>query len=162
MNIQWEQGIYPSQIWGFLDLTDMPEGEVVHLSNDAVLERGVMAVVEVASVVQEEDPLSDIWTPINLEAKKISNAGEVEQRRYFLAPVEQFRDPICVIPNIGCKPGNQFLMMKHRDGWAQDFISWVRMPHEADKMEMREEPEEEEEESEEEEDSDSNSGDSEG
>ena len=159
--IQWEEGDFPAKIWGFIDLTSMPEGAQVQLPNnqdETVIEHGVYAVVESGEVIHEEDPRSDIWSTVQLETKQVEGHPDTYQKRFYLVDTEAFKDPITVIPNIGSESNNEYLLMTSRRQWAQDFMNWLDMPHHHDTVEMNSPSEEEEEEtSEEEEDDESES-----
>lgn len=135
--IQWSDKPYPAQIWGFLDLTSLPQGVQVDLKNktggvDSV-ERGVYAVVESCDFVVEEKPESDIFTPLKLETY-----GGLDNRKFYVVDTETFKEPICVVPNIGCADGLEFLMMTPREQWAGDFVKWIESPHDIDEAEMAE------------------------
>lgn len=141
--LQWQEGDFPAQIWCFLDLTQLPTGITVEVDENSTADKGVYAVVESTVYVEEDSPLSDIFTPLRLESEALTKDGDVAQRRFYLVDVEVFKDPLCVIPNVGTK--DEYLMMKPRAKWSDDFISWLEMPHKHDKMEMLSESEEEDE-----------------
>jgi hypothetical protein len=46
--IKWDSGSLPAQIWGFIDLTSMPTGMSLDLSNGKTVEKGVFAIVKSA------------------------------------------------------------------------------------------------------------------
>jgi hypothetical protein len=145
--LQWQEGDFPAQLWCFLDLTGLPTGITVKVDEDSNVDTGIYAVVSSTVYVEEESPMSDIFTPLKLESKMVGEEGEVLQRRFYLVDVETFKDPLCVIPNVGTK--DEYLMMKPRAQWSDDFITWLEMPHKYDKMEMLPDIKEEEEEEEE-------------
>jgi hypothetical protein len=62
--------------------------------------------------------------------------------------VETFQEPIVVIPDIGASHKCLYLMMALRSQWADDFTTWIRLPHDIDEAEMAplQPPQEEEEE----------------
>ena len=155
--IRWEEGDYPAKIWGFLDLSNMAEGVQVQLTNDPnqiVVERGVYALVESSVYIEEEHPQSDIWTPIRLETDEVEGNPNEYQKRLYVVDTKAFADPLCVIPNIGAEEyDNEYLVMTHRSEWANDFISWIEMPHAHDRIEMNSPPPSSDEEEEEEEES---------
>ena len=137
---RWEQGMYPAQIRCFIDLREMSDEGIEVEGVNIVLAKDVYAVVEVAEIDVETEPLSDIWTPITMDVGKLDKDGDVVQQKFRLVEAEYIMEPLCVIPNIGAKPSCQYLMMKDRDGWADDFLAWIRMDHKFDQMEMTEEP----------------------
>ena len=97
----------------------------------------VYAVAECASYEPLEDnnaPESDLFTPILVEVERIGEqSGEVEERRYYLAPVSAIVGPCIAIPNIGGPP-NAFFQVKPRSQWSTEFVRWLREPHAADVM----------------------------
>jgi hypothetical protein len=134
--INWEEGDYPAQIWGFLDLRSLPEGLQVDLRIGKTVERGVYAVVESCFFFEEDQPESDIFTPLLLETKELTANGDVHVRKFYLVDVETFKDPLVVIPDVGANPKCRYLMMAPRSKWADDFKAWIRMPHDLDEAEM--------------------------
>ena len=146
--LQWQEGDFPAQIWCFLDLTGLPTGIAVEVDENSTVNKGIYAVVSSTVYVEEDSPLSDIFTPLKLESEMVGEEGQVLKRRFYLVDVEAFKDPLCVIPNVGTK--DEYLMMKPRAQWSDDFITWLEMPHKCDKMEMLPDVEEGEEEEEEE------------
>lgn len=136
--INWQEGEFPAQIWGFLDLTEIPYGQFVEVDDDSRVSNGVYAIVESCTYIEEEEPMSDIFTPLLLETSSLDNDGLVETRKFYVVDVEAFKDPIVVIPNIGTK--DQYLLMKPREKWADDFVTWLEMPHKHDKIEMLPDP----------------------
>jgi hypothetical protein len=152
--IKWEEGDFPAHIWGFVDLETIPEGVQVDLTIGKTVERGVYAIVESCNYVDEENPESDIFTPLLLETTALSESGEVLTRKFYLVDVETFKEPIVVIPDIGSNPKCKYLMMAPRSQWADDFKAWIGMPHENDEAEMQPLPPPPEEEDDEQEDED--------
>lgn len=145
--LRWDQGDYPAQIWGFLDLTHIPErdGQLeleVGDGTNPLVQNGWYAIVESTEYIQEEQPQSDIFTPLMLEVAELMANGEVLRRKFYLVHVDCFQQPIVVIPDIGSTPACQYLMMKPRKSWSNDFIAWLEMPHKWDKIEMLPPPEE--------------------
>ena len=82
--------------------------------------------------------MSDIFTPLLLETGSLDDDGLVETRKFYVVDVEAFKDPIVVIANVGTK--DQYLLMKPREKWADDFVTWLEMPHKHDKIEMLPDP----------------------
>ena len=152
--IQWEEGEYPAQIWGFLDLTDIDEGTQVLLDDGLRVGSGIFAIVESCTYIEEEEPASDLFKPLQLETNQLSDEGDVLRRMFYVVDVETFKQPIVVIPDIGSTPKCKYFMMSPRSSWAQDFQAWIEMPHHLDKTEMLSEPEEDEQGEAEEEDED--------
>jgi hypothetical protein len=140
--INWEGGALPGKIWGFIDLSTMPNGTMVVLRNGAQVQQGTFAIIESTDYVEvDEEPgpdviTSDLFTEIMLETNTLSEAGEVTVRKYYLVDVEAFKDPIVVIPNIGAQPKCKYLLMTPRSQWSEQFIGWLRNPHGEDRQEM--------------------------
>ena len=149
--IQWNQGDYPAQIWGFLDLTHIPESvgdQNLVFGGDipsANVGHGYYAIVESTTYIEEDQPQSDIFTPLDLEVSELTPNGQVLRRKFYVVDVKCFKEAIVVIPDIGSQPACQYLMMKARKNWSTDFIAWLEMPHKWDKIEMLPPPEEGEE-----------------
>ena len=135
--IQWEMGDYPAQIWAFVDLSALPEGYEVELDEETVLSNNTYAIVESALFVEEEDPLSEIWIPVHFNETTVDPHGRVQQRKYYVVDVESFQEPLVVIPNIG-GPQTEYLMMRPRSKWSDDFMEWLDAPHTVDKEQMQE------------------------
>jgi hypothetical protein len=76
--INWVEGDFPAHIWGFLDLRTIPEGVQVDLrSVGRQVEHGVYAIVESCMYIEEDQPESDIFTPLLMETTLLSDEGEV-------------------------------------------------------------------------------------
>jgi hypothetical protein len=148
--IKWEEGDYPAQFWCFVDLSEMPGDTTVELEDGTVVGRGVYAVVESCDYIDEEEPQSDIFKPLMLETKELSDDGIVTKRKFYFVDVETIKEPIVVIPDIGAKPACQYLLMAPRTQWSKDFIAWIEMPHQHDQMEMIPPPEDDDDDDEEE------------
>ena len=141
--IQWQEGDFPAQIHCFIDLQGLPTGVTVQVDENSTVAKGVFAVVESTVYLEDEDgPVSDIFRPLQLETVAKNKEGIVVARKYYFVDVEAFKDPLCVIPNVGTT--DEYLLMKPRAEWADDFITWLEMPHTHDKMEMLPDEDEEE------------------
>ena len=140
--INWQEGDYPAKIWCFLDLRELPEDVEVEVTEQKwKLDSGVHVIIESAEYIEEEDPMSDIWTLVQLETEEIDEqTGMVTGRKFYLVHVDTIKDPLCAIPNIGAKPACQYLLMKPRVEWADDFVAWLEMPHTNDVIEMLPDP----------------------
>ena len=140
--IQWEEGELPAKIWGFVDLSALPEGTAAPLSVGCnSVEKGIYAIVESAEYteVDDDDPTkitSDLFTEILLDTKELNDDGSVKERRYYLADVESFVRPMVVIPNIGATPKCKYLEMAPKTEWAEQFVQWVEMDYADDVLEM--------------------------
>jgi hypothetical protein len=136
--IHWDEGNSPAQIWGDVDLREIPHGRIVKIDDTNSVTHGVYAIVESTTYVEEDQPLSDIFIPLELDVTSRSAEGFVNSRKFYVVDVETFMDPLVVIPDIGTP--DQYLMMKPRATWADDFVSWIELPHRHDKIEMLPDP----------------------
>jgi hypothetical protein len=136
--VQWEQGEFPAQIWGFLDLTVLPEEETFRLSSGDDVYKGIWAIVESASYtdLEEGNRPSEIFTHLTLDAKSTKENGMIAERQFFIVDVECFTKPLVVIANVGTKM--EYLMMTPRDEWSLDFIRWIEASHLYEQQEMTE------------------------
>ena len=140
--VKWTSGDYPSKIWGFLDLSLLPEAVSVKLHDDTVVRKGVWAVIESANDVnppavkkgQEPPRPSEMFKHIRLEAASYDAQGLPAERKFYLVDVETFKQPLVVIPNMGTKC--DYLMMTPKDQWAEDFKRWIHAVHKEDEEEM--------------------------
>ena len=129
----------PCQIWCFLDLRSLPRNATVTV-DDIKVQRGVYAVVESADFEEEDAEEEDPWKSIlfqgcRKECKFLNNNLKcVGERQFYLADVEAFVDPVCVIPDVGNSDIMRYLMLKPRTDWAQLFIDWVRADPDEDEM----------------------------
>ena len=133
--VNWgPDGLFPCQIWCFIVLDGMPLGRNRIHYGGISLENGVFAVVETASLEDNEAEIgkSDLMTPVKKEVD-LDEGGLVQNRTFYLANTEAFEDPCCVIPNLGGSP-NQYFVVKPRNQWAKEFIRWIDDPHHLDEM----------------------------
>ena len=64
--------------------------------------------------------------------------GEMVGRKFYLADVEAFADPCCIIPDIGGKP-NRYFVVKPRNQWSSLFVKWIEDEHYLDAMDALDE-----------------------
>ena len=67
----------------------------------------------------------------------------MQDRVFYLADVEAFVEPCCVVPDLG-GPGNRYFVLKPRNKWAKEFVRWIEDPHKLDQMDTLDSVEEEE------------------
>lgn len=140
--VRWTSGDYPSKIWGFLDLSGLPEATRVKLHDGTVVSKGVWAVVESCNHKappkvkkgEAQPRASELFKPVILDAKSYDDNGFPAQRQFYLVDVDTFKEPLVVIPNLGTKC--EFLVMTPRDRWAEDFKLWIDAVHKEDMDEM--------------------------
>jgi len=130
------EGNLPGEIWLFVDLHKIPEGRTIKFA-DQRLDKGVYAVIESSYYVDAKfdktDPTkSRLLRPL---CKEIAPAGVTAKRKFYLANVEAFVEPICVVPDFGNRPEHskvRYFHVQPRSGWSDNFISWVNNPYEKD------------------------------
>lgn len=149
----------PSEIWCFLDLTSLKEGVVLQVG-EIVVEKGVYAVIESADYLEtllerEEDEdnadayraqhetQSDLFRPIFKEVQMNDNFV-MARRKFYLADVEAFLEPIVVVPDVGSEQVTKYFQVLPRREWSTLFTKWVEQPHHYDEMDAEEKEEEEE------------------
>jgi hypothetical protein len=134
--IRWNTGDYPAKIWGFLDLSELPERVSVRVDDSTLVSKGVWAVIESCNYAPEpaaQRP-SELFKPIILDALSYEADGFPKRRKFYVVDVDSFKQPLVVIPNIGTKC--EFLMMTPRDQWSEDFKKWLQAAHREDRLEM--------------------------
>ena len=145
--IRWNTGDYPSKIWGFLDLSELPGAASVKLNDGTVVSRGIWAVIESCDYkkppkLKENEVApraSELFKPIVLEARSYEQNGYPKSRKFYLVDVDTIIQPLVVIPNIGTMC--EFLMMTPRDQWSEDFKKWLTAVHKEDEEEMKDDEE---------------------
>lgn len=134
--VDWgdDYGSLPCKIWGFVNLSDLPPGNNITIGGLSDVDPAIYAIVESSEWVEDEAEVgrSEIFVPIMKVIGGKSN-GNVTKLRFFLADVEAFQDPMVVIPDIGGPP-NAYFVCKNRETWRNDFVEWLREPHEHDAM----------------------------
>jgi hypothetical protein len=133
--VDWgEDGQQPAEIWCFVVLEGIDEGAGLHFGG-VDLTDGTYAVVESASLSTNEKQrsMSDIFVPYEKEVASHKN-GVVTGRNLYLADVNAFVSPLCMIPDIGGKTGNKYFQVKPRSAWVSEFVAWLEDPHENDDM----------------------------
>ena len=97
------------------------------------------AVIESSEVEESEVEIgrSAILMPIR-KTVTVDDDGFVQQRQFFLADVNAFVDPCSCVADIGGPP-NRYFVVKPRDKWSEDFLSWARDSHDLDSMDKLDE-----------------------
>ena len=67
--------------------------------------------------------MSDIFVPITKRVGSMVN-GKVTKLKFYLADVEAFEAPMVVVPDIGGK-NNEYFVVKSREEWWEDFEAWL-------------------------------------
>ena len=119
--INWgdEGGVLPAQIWGFIDLTEIPP--------DLTREPATYAIIESAkpNKTQQEKGLSLLFEPFLKEHNGITANGEVD-RKFYLVDTNSFVAPTIMFPDVGNKNKAAYLRIKPRDKWASMFSDWLK------------------------------------
>ena len=137
------------EIWAFVDLRELPAGVQVDVGPYSV-QAGVYAVIESADIIDEQDAhllgtyaakhgSSSIFTPIIKECAEIADNGSIAKRQFYLADVEAFVEPICVIPDVGIDVKRKYFQVLPRKRWAEQFAAWLNATHKLDDVEDFEE-----------------------
>lgn len=132
--IDWGPGYgqLPCHCHAFVELKSMPTGPDSLDFGGIRLKDGVYAVVEEARVEETELGRSDLFVP-HLKTVKGFDENGVTGRVFYLADVDAIVSPCAMIPDIG-GPLNRYFMVKKRDDWVKDFITWINTPHHLDDM----------------------------
>ena len=118
--------------------------------DEVLLKNGVYVVVENAFYVDDEEAndMLELLKPIQKEVRTDEDGeflfyqdGSGIAHKYFLTDVEAIVEPCCVVPNIGGKE-NEYFMVKQRPEWVDLFVDWLDAPHEVfqdDELQLQEE-----------------------
>jgi hypothetical protein len=133
--IDWgDDGVLPNKIWGFVDLTGLPQNSGVDFGGLHDMQPGLYAIVESAEYSDQQNGAhaSDIFIPIKKEVQRLQN-GFVTGMVFYLADVEAITEPAVVIPDIG-GPANSYFAVRSRSTWGEIFVNWLEAPHDDDEM----------------------------
>jgi hypothetical protein len=130
--INWEEdGLLPSQIWGFVNLCDLPSnGYAVDFGGIDRIFPGNYAIIESSKIVKGKrgEVYSEISYLVELEVEKIVDK-RVTKLLLYLAHVESFHQPLVVVPDID-GPANRYIVFKERSMWKEDFAKWLARDYE--------------------------------
>ena len=125
-------GKLPSEIWCFVDMSDVKPGTInIEYGGMRLNSAGVYAVVEVAYYSNQEAEIakSGIFVPFSKETRpRAEQQHGGWKRQFYLVDVEAFTETMVVVPDVGGKR-NAYLHMKSRHLWIEQFEQWVRDPH---------------------------------
>ena len=144
VKLDWGRGHghLPAEIWCFVDFSNLSDTVSVKYG-DVTVTKGVYAVVESSEYVFEDKDGaqvkvgSDLFRVIRKEIDRVLEDDTIA-RKFYLAEVEAFVDPICVIPDIGCEDRISYFEVLPRDQWSDEFIKWLEAPKRAEMDEMKE------------------------
>ena len=142
--VDWgPDGKLPCHIWFFVDLSELPVGNLQIEFGGIHIKRGVYAVVESAAYDERmgmEDPESELFVPLMKEL--MQNEEQQWVRKFYLADVEAFTNPLIVVPDLGggeeAGSINRYFLVKPRADWKKMFVDWLEAPHHHDKMDPEE------------------------
>ena len=120
----------PNKLWGFLDLSALPNTNTIEYGGLTSIEPGIYAIVESAVLDADriEELESELFVPITTEVGEVRD-NSVRSLHYYLASVQGFAGPAIVVPDIGGSP-NGYLMLKRRETWRDDFEKWLASKYE--------------------------------
>lgn len=124
--IDWDQyGKLPCKIYGFVDLTMLPDDSGLNYGEVESLSPGLYAIVECAEYDDDDDDwdLAEMLKPLIKEVAEI-RGGRVRKLKFYLADVDAFVAPTVVVPDIGGAP-NAYFEVKGMEKWSEEFISWL-------------------------------------
>ena len=86
---------------------------------------GVYAIVETSKYLAAPhlQEMSELFVPICKDSGRLCQ-GHVVDAIYYLATVNAFMSPTIIIPDIGGW-ANDYLLLKEREIWKEDFINWL-------------------------------------
>ena len=133
MWVDWgTHGILPNKIWGFVDLTDIPQNARISYGGLGRVTPGVYAIVESSTVMEGHGEVTELV--VRLETDCVKQNGKLVCMTFYLADVEAFVDPAIVVPDVG-GPENSYLAILNRPGWCKKFESWLETSQEFDDLE---------------------------
>ena len=128
--VDWgeEEGKLPAKIWGFVDLSAVPEDNGLNCGDCDILP-ATHAIVESATFNDKESVAqSEMFVPLVKEVGGFTR-GNVSHLKFYLVDVEAFVKPVCVVPDIGGAP-NAYFLLKDRAEWKTDFEEWLECDYE--------------------------------
>ncbi len=149
--VDWgeDDGRLPCRLWGFLDLTFLPENTGVSYGGLEEVQGGIYAIVESAYYITNTKPIpvghvfvnrqqkqvtkSSIFTAIRKTVAEVAH-GNVTRAQLYLADVEAFVAPVCVVPDIGGTPYD-YMVVKNTREWRENFMDWLEANPADDYME---------------------------
>jgi hypothetical protein len=130
--INWEEeGLLPSQIWGFVNLCDLPtNGCTIDFGGIDRISPGNYAIIESSKLVKGKrgEVYSKISHLAELEVERIVEK-QVTKLRFYLADVTSFHQPLVIVPDID-GPANRYIVIKDRSMWKDDFAKWLARDYE--------------------------------
>ena len=123
--VDWgEEGQLPNKLYGFVDLRQLPNGTGLQYA-EILLQPTIYAVVEIGFFIEDEEKksLSEIFVPITKQVDE-HTGDTVGPMTFYLADVETILKPIAVVPDLGGRT-NDYFLVKEREEWREDFVEFL-------------------------------------
>ena len=123
--VDWgEEGQLPNKLYGFVDLRQLPDGTGLQYA-EILLQPTIYAVVEIGFFIEDEEKksLSEIFVPITKQVDE-HTGDTVGPMTFYLADVETILKPIAVVPDLGGRT-NDYFLVKEREEWREDFVEFL-------------------------------------
>jgi len=136
--INWgRDGKLPNRIYGFLDLTALPDNITgqrrIKYGGLGNVSSGIYAIVEATVEGCDGVAGTELFDVLATEVGQLED-GIVSKLKFYLADVETFEGPCVVVPNVG-GPNNSYFWIEPRARWSKLFVDWLRAPHKDDHQE---------------------------
>ena len=127
--VNWgEHGEEACKIYGFVDLTQIPQNCSINYGGIPELGPGIYAIVENSYkyVGEDNDENHHLFIPIQKEVHEMRD-NMVSKMQFYLADVEAFTSPLVVIPDMGGN-ANDYFLLRSRQEWSDRFIKYLEAP----------------------------------
>ena len=124
-----DDGVLPSKIWGFLDMSDLAHDSGVNYGGLSNIQPGTYAIVETGN--GQEIPNDYEWSIFSPFCTEVTGDEDNEAdmgTKLYLADVEAFKEPVCVIPDIGGRI-NAYFGVENMMLWSKKFVTWLNERH---------------------------------
>ena len=121
-----EEGILPGHIKAFVDLRDMDTK-----GNRTKYEATIYLIVETVKLnmdATEQAINSELFTPY-LKCKRRVPGSQQWERSIQVWPIDKLIGPCCVIPDVGNRNKNAFLMVRPMKEWGDILSLWIMDEH---------------------------------
>ena len=121
-----DEAVLPGHIKAFVDLRSMDmEG------NRTKYQATIHLIVETVKLnmdQNEQEIRSELFTPY-LKCKRRIQGSQQWERSIQVWPIDKLIGPVCVIPDVGNKNKNAFLMVRPMKDWADILSLWINEVH---------------------------------
>ena len=118
----------PVQVWCFLVLRGIPKDEDARRMHANLLSigglsvhNGIYAVVECARWSDDPRAKSMLFRRLTLEMASNTPGSTTTRRRFHLVDVSKLKEPLFVVPDIGCRNKRDYFSVKKRRDWIKAF-----------------------------------------